>query len=575
MSDRFAVIIGVDDYTQYALATDARVHEYDLLGPTQDVLGWFGLFRRLGYDAGCVRVLSTDRGMKQQLQSGGVVARDASHGQLTDAREWLVGALRDCEGPVSATVVFSGHGDALAANGGAVFPADYVGTAESALFLTEWAQAIDDLGRDDVTLTVFVDACREGGAGLIGALPEREGPSPADYWSTSDHILMSACASGQLTRSRCLDGTWRSVFSWVVDILTSEWTLRDQPGVGCYVTVSYADLLERSRAMIAAMSSEDDTAKPVLIASEASRALGFGQPPGSAEGETFENPDAWAPGHELPANNAGTFMQGPTWLGFARVGPNPSNGTIWGFTGTTPLHAVTNFTFDFQGMQTPQTQNSVGHVAFWSAGAGLTATGSGSVTALVQALPGTIMQALEVNGTSLTWYRTPSAQTLTSSVSPWTQQQLDVQGWAMGTDQLVQVGGGYGGNPFTLDVGGAYKLRFYREYTSPNLHARSRLRGIQIVDANGTLGASVGMATSHYADLNVSSGFYGMNVYYGQPSGLVGNRVRGVELLDSSGGVIASTGRTNTTPFTVSANAAITTLVGSADADLDSLGALT
>ena len=581
MQNRFAVIIGVDDYARFALATGAHLRQYDLPGPTNDAIAWFNLLGRVGVDPARTRVLTSNKVTEQQLQTQGVVTGNAVTGELDRTLDWLVAELKACEGPASATVVFSGHGDFLASNGGALFPADYVGTAQTALFLTDWAERIDALGRDDITLTAFVDACREGGGPLVSALPTKAGPPAHAVWTARNHILASACRSGQLTRSRCIQGQWRSVFSWVVEILTGEWTTFQAKGNGPYITLSYADLMQRADRMVAAMSSDADAATPTLYASPRSAALAFGQPPGSAQGETDEDPDTKAPGHELPIDSMGVIASsGNNYVGFGAnqvtwVNGSPTTsseaGAIWVFASGAQLPLGSDFNFRvWSGLVNPQNFTH-GQPFYYSTTTPVAFGTPTSTTVQEDSANGFALKLSQSNQLyQAEWYfQTGNSFPEPSPVQIWdfTQASAPPTGWNTVTDTLIPLFGGLGGNNSGLVPVGGQTITLYTP-SDPNV-----LSGVQIgtsptYGGSGSMASSITLAPNTEAIITVYVGTSSISGF-GGPNGL---GVIGLTVQNSSGQTISVGMPSEPDPSNTYGPYSISTMVLRSGASVDAIG---
>ncbi|MFT3765093.1 MAG: caspase family protein [Minicystis sp.] len=290
-----ALLIGVEHYPHHA--------GKDLRAGRNDVLAFWKVCRRLGYQPGDIRVLTSpvltmqdlvwaeielspetppsegeareqlEKEKAQWLERQGVVLGAADHEQiLAGARSLARGlAQRDGAGEresLPGLFTYSGHGAQV--EGHLVLCPSDTGKAEggalpNAISLGELRAIFDAADRDKKegtphptdNLTVVLDCCfaargvtREGH--LVPTLTEGAGRAVEKKRTAIGNRVFCASGPDRSSYQALLGGYWYSAFTWALTVALEQWET-DTDGPFAESTVSHNELLFRARTLMRAL----------------------------------------------------------------------------------------------------------------------------------------------------------------------------------------------------------------------------------------------------------------------------------------------------------------------------------
>ncbi|WP_437736063.1 caspase family protein [Sorangium sp. So ce1335] len=286
----YALFIGVNDYRAFDRSTGKAAGTSDLEGSVNDVATFWQACIRMGMRPENLRVVTSPRADLAHLPG----ATEANLGEATekgvrDALGWLADKVA---GGRAGLLTYSGHGAHTPEKGLLLCPSDVRGAGfEHAIAFTELRALLNDAEN----LTVVLDCCHGS-----GAAPDARGRRPRSLVEAAlpgrlrdDDLrigarVLAACKPGEVTQQATIDGRPQGAFTWAVATVIEQWTAKEDGDGGVYLTLSYGDLVERTRRLLGALEFEGT---PHIYGEPGVRRLAVLQT-GSRPEKTSHTPDA-------------------------------------------------------------------------------------------------------------------------------------------------------------------------------------------------------------------------------------------------------------------------------------------
>ncbi|HNH50017.1 MAG TPA: caspase family protein, partial [Myxococcota bacterium] len=270
-AQRFALLVGVNEYRAFDQATKTAMGMYDLRAPRNDVIAWFKFLRRMDVPAANIRVLTTPALTPEELDTDDeVICGEATTANMQDAAKWYID-VSDRHGPRGYGFVFlAGHGDFSSTMGYALFLADYKGTpvgnilkdtaTEAGVAQLMWLLGL--YGRRSPT-TVVADVCRR--SSVVIPATTANPPIDVDSVSTSDLVqVIEATGPGMASYERCFEGTWRGQFTWAAMSILRNWPTRRLSDRTPYVAIPAALLQQKIQTLLSVFNNPTQSQTPTL-----------------------------------------------------------------------------------------------------------------------------------------------------------------------------------------------------------------------------------------------------------------------------------------------------------------------
>lgn len=224
-SVRYAVIIGINDYSAFDASTGRPAGSSDLKGAVNDAKLYLHLATRLGVPAANTRVLVAPAGgAARPAAFDGVPGDLPTDANIRAAFQWLVDALAADPG-AQAILTYSGHGDVE--EGHLVLcPTDMAeqkGVLQNAINLSGIGDVLDPISQTNL-ITVFLDCCHAGDADPASrALRTLEAPVKITHELSNGHPVIAACKANAVSSEVCFGDTYFGAFSWSITQVLSRW----------------------------------------------------------------------------------------------------------------------------------------------------------------------------------------------------------------------------------------------------------------------------------------------------------------------------------------------------------------
>lgn len=289
MNRNFALIIGVHDYRTYD-PTGAS----DVPGALRDARALTRECLAMGFSPERIRVLTSPRLPPGEL--GPVATGEATRAGIEEGLLWLAGALGE-GAPTSGLLTFSGHG----AQGDDGMPLLCPSDTTASLAEVIDVGALREMASPEVRarLTALLDCCHaQAGASAAESLEARlratkQGASAPEAPRAR---VIAACRRDQVSVSARFVGEVMGAFTWAVTSTMGQWSAIVEGGVA-RLDASYGDLVTRARALLSALSFEQE---PILSGPAGVAALPFLDPRTEAQREeTSREPTATRGGRQL------------------------------------------------------------------------------------------------------------------------------------------------------------------------------------------------------------------------------------------------------------------------------------
>ncbi len=305
----YALLIGVHDYRTYDPTGRSNV-----AGALNDAQAWLCQCRNMGFSPERIRVLTTPRLSPEDVGPMGdsVVFGEATHDEIVKGIGWLMDELSQ-EGAASALMTFSGHGELL--DGHLLLcPSDVTSSLEGVIDIAMLRQVLDKKKASE-DLTILIDGCHSQ-VGLSRKQSVREqlrakaaGLSLPEGAGVAQRVI-SACKKDQVSVSSRFGGERMGAFTWAMTSTMGQWRSAREDGVH-QLTVSYGELISRTRALLSALSFEQE---PVLSGPSGVASLPFLHPGNASRRcETSPMPNARMPHRQLDAGENGYRVYTFSW----------------------------------------------------------------------------------------------------------------------------------------------------------------------------------------------------------------------------------------------------------------------
>ncbi|MDP3275762.1 MAG: caspase family protein [Deltaproteobacteria bacterium] len=265
---RYALLIGVGDYSAFDASTHQAPGTSDLAGATHDVVSMYRLCIALEIPPANIHVLlsppdgSDPQSAFDKASIGtSVQVGAATSSEITAQVKWLARMLEastDDSGPPAALLTYSGHGD-FADGHLALCPSDVTQVAgaedlKGVLGYPDLRALMTDAAA--ANLTVVLDCCHAGAAsheaGALSSLTHRTRTAKGPVTRIGERTIAASKVGGHSWVST-FDGTPHNALTWALKVVTDQWTLA-KAVEGMQLTASYATVVERVNALLSALS---------------------------------------------------------------------------------------------------------------------------------------------------------------------------------------------------------------------------------------------------------------------------------------------------------------------------------
>lgn len=244
---RFAVLIGINDYSTYDVSAGAPPGTHDLQGALNDVLLMHRQCLRLGYDPNRIVICTHPKmdPLSLGLPANASNVRGASKAELQEVFS-VLGTQVGPTGGALGLIYYGGHG-ATDADGHLVLcPSDTALVAGALVNTIDTAEVQKHL---PTGVDVVLDCCH---AGAGRNLTPGATPGSAETRFRPRDSLLAAAAPDQVAEERVLGGRWHGAFTFVLSVLLEQWD-PDLDGARPWVAVTHETLRARSQAMLRAL----------------------------------------------------------------------------------------------------------------------------------------------------------------------------------------------------------------------------------------------------------------------------------------------------------------------------------
>lgn len=297
--NNYALIIGVHEYRTYDPSGRS-----DVAGALNDARTWVRQCLAMGFSPERVRVLTSPVLAASDLGPPGesIHRGEATHDGIVDGITWLMNELGG-EAPAAGIMTFSGHGEQA---GGQLLlcPSDTTSSLTNVIDMLALRRRV---GSDKASknLSVLIDGCH-GQVGVdreqsIRARLSAKAESIPEVIGVTERVIAS-CKKDQVSVSSRFGGERIGAFTWAITSALGQWKVAREDGVA-RSTVSYGELVLRSRALLSGLSFEQE---PVLSGPPGVAELAFLHPGEKAHsGETSAAPNGRRPNRQLDAGSKG------------------------------------------------------------------------------------------------------------------------------------------------------------------------------------------------------------------------------------------------------------------------------
>lgn len=253
---RYAVIVGINDYSAFDTSAGRTAGTSDLRGAVNDAKLYLRLAEQLGVPKDNTRVLVAPAdGAARPATFDGIAGGLPTKQNITDAFQWLVSALAADPG-AQAILSYSGHGDVE--DGHLVLcPTDMTdqkGSLQNAINLAGIGDVLDPIAQTNL-ITVFLDCCHAGAEDPAErALRTLEAPSKATRELSNGHPVIAACKTNATSAEVRFGDVYFGAFSWAITQVLTRW---QEPGEGGPAYgIAYGEAPVRSSMLMNALAVE-------------------------------------------------------------------------------------------------------------------------------------------------------------------------------------------------------------------------------------------------------------------------------------------------------------------------------
>lgn len=265
----FAVLIGVRDYLMYDPTGKSNVP-----GAQNDALTWVHQCLSMGFPPEQIFVLTSPVLSPEDLgpSAAQIKTGAATHEEITSAIAWILKQL--AEGNATGLLTFSGHG--INDQGRLLLcPSDTTQSLDNVIDVFALSQTIAGTNGAK-NLTLVIDGChsqvgRSRQESISAHLNAKlDGMAIPEGVGVAERVL-SACAKDQVSVSARFLGKPMGAFTWALTSTLGQWKVVREGDV-VRSTISYGDLVSRSRGLLSSLSF---TQEPVLSGPDGVALLGF------------------------------------------------------------------------------------------------------------------------------------------------------------------------------------------------------------------------------------------------------------------------------------------------------------
>ncbi len=289
----YALIIGVHDYHTYDPSGNA-----DVPGARNDARAWFRVCLSMGFSPENIRVLTSPPLTPADLgpEAANVTFGAATRAGIVEGLTWLSASIGG-DAPVSGLLTFTGHGSEGEGGMPLLCPTDTTPSLEEVIDVAVLREKSSAKVRDN--LTIMLDCCHA----QVGTSAATTLRAKLAARSAGIHVpeaararVVAACRRDQQSVTSRFLGEEMGAFTWAATSALGQWRTVDMHGVAA-LDVSYGDLALRTRALLSALSFEQE---PVVSGPAGVAKLAFLHPGTAGEREeTNRAPTATRKGLQL------------------------------------------------------------------------------------------------------------------------------------------------------------------------------------------------------------------------------------------------------------------------------------
>lgn len=256
---RFAVIVGVNDYSAFDASAGKAPGTSNLRGSVNDAGLYVRLARQLGVSDDNMRVLVAPAdGAARPATFDGIPGGLPTQANIEAAFDWLIAQLQANPG-TQAILTYSGHGD-VEDERLVLCPSDMTqgadGQLQDAVHLENVGGKLDTVAKTNL-ITVFLDCCHAGDAeqGTRALRPESRTQSRIRMRSNG-HPVLAACRPTALSSEISFGDTHFGAFSWAMTQVLGRWQEPDGGKAGAKYGIAYGEAPQRAAMLMNSLAVE-------------------------------------------------------------------------------------------------------------------------------------------------------------------------------------------------------------------------------------------------------------------------------------------------------------------------------
>lgn len=256
---RFAVIIGVNDYSAFDASTGKAPGTSNLRGSVNDAGLYVRLARQLGVSDDNMRVLVAPAdGASRPANLDGIPGGLPTQANIEAAFDWLIAQLQANPG-TQAILTYSGHGD-VDDEQLVLCPSDMVqgadGELQNAVHVDNVGGKLGGVAKTNL-ITIFLDCCHAGEAvkGTRALRPESR-PQSRVRMRSNGHPVLAACRPTALSSEISFGDTHFGAFSWAMTQVLGRWQEPDGGQPGAKYGIAYGEAPERAAMLMNSLAVE-------------------------------------------------------------------------------------------------------------------------------------------------------------------------------------------------------------------------------------------------------------------------------------------------------------------------------
>lgn len=256
---RFAVIIGVNDYSAFDASAGKAPGTSNLRGSVNDAGLYVRLARQLGVSDDNMRVLVAPAdGAARPANLDGIPGGLPTQANIEAAFDWLIAQLQANPG-TQAILTYSGHGD-VEDERLVLCPSDMTqgadGQLQDAVHLENVGGKLDTVAKTNL-ITIFLDCCHAGDVEQgTRALRAESRPQSRMRMRSNGHPVLAACRPTALSSEISFGDTHFGAFSWAMTQVLGRWQEPDGGKAGAKYGIAYGEAPQRAAMLMNSLAVE-------------------------------------------------------------------------------------------------------------------------------------------------------------------------------------------------------------------------------------------------------------------------------------------------------------------------------